>query len=54
MKFNGARRRVCLATSNKEEAAVKARDLYISIQSRGWEATLLEPGTGPSFATMFW
>ena len=42
MKFNGARRRVCLATSNKEEAAVKARDLYLSIQSRGWEVTLAE------------
>ncbi|MBL9170649.1 MAG: site-specific integrase [Verrucomicrobiales bacterium] len=42
MKFDGVRRRVSLATSSKEEAAIKARDLFLSIQARGWEATFAE------------
>src|SRR5205085_148196 len=44
MKFGGIRRRLALGTALKEEAAVKARDIYLSLVANGWSATLAELG----------
>src|SRR5215472_7832133 len=47
MKFGGIRRRLALGTSLKEEAAVKARDIYLSLVAKGWSATLAELAPQP-------
>ena len=36
----GQRKRIGLGTADKQEAAVKARDLYLKIKSNGWENAL--------------
>jgi integrase len=36
----GQRKRIGLGTADKQEAAVKARDLYLKIKSNGWEDAL--------------
>lgn len=38
--FKGLRKGFDLDTANKEEAAAKARDLYLSILAKGWSATI--------------
>lgn len=38
----GQREQFPLGTANKAAAASKARDIYVSLQGRGWEATLKE------------
>lgn len=40
--FNGVRKSFDLETANKEEAAGKARDIYLSILAKGWSATIKE------------
>jgi hypothetical protein len=40
--FKGIRKSFDLETANKEEAAVKARDIYLSILAKGWSATINE------------
>src|SRR3974390_803198 len=42
MKFGGIRKRLALGTALKEEAALKARDIYLSLVAKGWSATLAE------------
>lgn len=42
MEFGGIRRRLTLGTALKEEAALKARDIYLSLVAKGWSATLAE------------
>jgi hypothetical protein len=38
--FKGIRKSFDLETANKEEAAVKARDIYLSVLAKGWSATI--------------
>ncbi|MCI0746310.1 MAG: hypothetical protein L0Y58_12985 [Verrucomicrobia subdivision 3 bacterium] len=38
--FKGIRRSFDLDTANKEEAAVKARDIYLSLLAKGWSTTI--------------
>ncbi|MBK9140594.1 MAG: site-specific integrase [Verrucomicrobia bacterium] len=40
--FKGVRRSFDLETANKEEAATKARDIYVSLVTKGWSTTLTE------------
>jgi hypothetical protein len=40
--FNGIRKNFDLESGNKEEAAAKARDIYLSLVAKGWSATLAE------------
>jgi hypothetical protein len=40
--FKGIRKSFDLETANKEEAAIKARDIYLSILAKGWSATINE------------
>lgn len=40
--FKGIRKSFDLETANKEEAAAKARDIYLSILAKGWSATINE------------
>ncbi len=40
--FKGVRKSFDLETANKEEAATKARDIYLSILAKGWTATINE------------
>ena len=40
--FKGIRKSFDLDTANKEEAAVKARDIYLSLLTRGWSTTIHE------------
>lgn len=40
--FKGVRKGFDLDTANKEEAATKARDLYLSILAKGWSTTKTE------------
>jgi hypothetical protein len=40
IKHQGRRTMLSLRTPNKEEAAAKAKDIYLSLQANGWEATL--------------
>lgn len=40
--FNGIRKSFDLDTANKEEAAVKARDIYLSLLGKGWSVTVRE------------
>jgi len=42
IQFKGIRRSFDLETANKEEAAAKARDIYLSLVTKGWSATLAE------------
>lgn len=48
--FNGIRKSFDLGTANREEAAAKARDIYMSLLAKGWSATIKElnpQGTQP-------
>ena len=36
MEFGGIRKRLTLGTALKEEAALKARDIYLSLVAKGW------------------
>jgi integrase len=47
MEYGGIRRRLALGTAIKEEAALKARDIYLSIVAKGWSATLAELAPQP-------
>lgn len=38
--FKGIRKSFDLETANKEEAAAKARDIYLSLVAKGWSATV--------------
>jgi hypothetical protein len=40
MQHQGRREFFVLGTPNKEAAAARARDIYVSLVARGWEATL--------------
>ena len=40
IKHRGIRRSFDLDTANKEDAATKARDIYLSLVAKGWDATL--------------
>jgi hypothetical protein len=40
--FKGIRKSFDLETANREEAAAKARDIYLSLMAKGWAATLAE------------
>ncbi|SRR5258706_604059 len=40
--FKGNRRSFDLESANKEEAAGKARDIYLSLMAKGWAGTLAE------------
>lgn len=40
--FKGIRKSFDLETANKEAAATKARDLYLSLLAKGWSATINE------------
>ena len=40
--FKGIRRSFDLESANKEEAATKARDIYLSIITKGWFSTLAQ------------
>jgi len=40
--FKGFRKSFDLETANREEAAVKARDIYLSLVAKGWSATINE------------
>jgi hypothetical protein len=42
IQFKGIRRSFNLETANKEEAASKARDIYLSLVAKGWSATLAD------------
>ena len=48
--YKGIRRSFDLESANKEEAAIKARDIYLSIITKGWSSTLaqLTPQTMPA------
>lgn len=45
---NSMRKFLDLETASKEEAATKARDLYLSIVAKGWSATLEELAPQPT------
>jgi len=45
--FRGIRRGFDLDTANKEVAATKARDLYLSLLAKGWSTTLNETRSQP-------
>lgn len=45
--FKGIRKSFDLETANKEEAAAKARDVYLSILAKGWSATVNELSPQP-------
>jgi hypothetical protein len=40
IQFAGIRKELSLATPNRETAAAKARDIYLSLLAHGWEVTL--------------
>ena len=40
--FKGIRKSFDLESANKEEAAVRARDIYLSLLAKGWSATINE------------
>ena len=42
MELGKIRRRIALGTAIKEEAAIKARDIYLSLVAKGWDATLAD------------
>ena len=45
--FEGIRKSFDLETANKEEAAAKSRDIYMSILAKGWSATINELAPRP-------
>ena len=45
IKFGGIRKGFGLGSSNKDVAAAKARDIYLSLVAKGWDATLREFAT---------
>src|SRR5947207_7101931 len=45
--FKGIRKSFDLETANKEEAAAKARDIYMSLVTKGWSATVNELAPQP-------
>jgi integrase len=45
--FKGVRKGFDLETANREEAAVKARDIYLSLLTKGWSATINELAPQP-------
>lgn len=45
--YKGIRRSFDLETANKEEAAAKARDIYLSLVAKGWSTTLTELAPQP-------
>ena len=45
--FKGIRKSFDLETANKEEAAAKARDIYLSLVAKGWSATVNELAPPP-------
>ncbi|HWD90842.1 MAG TPA: hypothetical protein VG938_00705 [Verrucomicrobiae bacterium] len=45
--FKGIRKSFDLESANKEEAAVKARDIYLSILAKGWSSTINELAPQP-------
>jgi hypothetical protein len=45
--FKGVRKGFDLETANREEAAVKARDIYLSLLAKGWSATINELAPQP-------
>src|SRR5262249_37299200 len=49
--FKGIRKSFDLESANKEEAAAKARDIYLSLTAKGWNGTLAELAP-PAPATM--
>lgn len=50
--FDGNRGNFPLRTSNKAQAAEKARDIYCSLEDFGWEATMAEFRPGRSIGTV--
>ena len=40
LQFPGRRETIPLGTANREDAAQKAREIYLYLQSHGWEETL--------------
>jgi len=52
MEYGGFRRRLTLGTALKEEAATKARDIYLSLLANGWSATLAELAPKTATGTM--
>ena len=42
LQFAGRRETIPLGTANRENAAQKAREIYLYLQSNGWEETLLK------------
>lgn len=47
IQLHGQRKAFNLQTSNREEAAKKARDLYVKIKAHGWEAALPQKPSQP-------
>jgi integrase len=47
IRIHGKRKAFNLGTSNREEAAKKARDLYVKIKAHGWEAALPQKPSQP-------
>src|SRR6266550_6191711 len=45
--FGGNRKSFDLEAGNKEEAAAKARDIYLSLVAKGWSATVNELAPPP-------
>lgn len=45
--FKGVRKSFDLETANKEDAAAKARDIYLSLVAKGWSATINELAPQP-------
>lgn len=45
--FRGIRKSFDLETANREEAAAKARDIYLSLVAKGWSATVKELAPQP-------
>jgi hypothetical protein len=48
IQFKGIRKSIDLETANKEEAAAKARDIYLSLVAKGWSATFAELAPQPT------
>jgi len=46
--FRGIRKSFDLDTASKEEAAAKARDIYLSLLAKGWSATISDLSPKPS------
>lgn len=53
MEYGGIRKRLTLGTALKEEAALKARDIYLSLVAKGWSATLAELAPSAGWNRLF-